>query len=128
MAHASQGTISVEFSDGRTTLYFVPVQDYSNKHGKKKLAVFVQLGDGNGAVDAIVREYKDDVGVKIAVLGDELKDAVRGAWRSTKVEVQVRPAREREVDAAVEEPAAAGAVAVAQPAPLVLTGIRIPAR
>lgn len=123
MAFASQGTISVEFSDGLTALYFVPDQDYSNKHAKRKFAVFVELGNGNGAVDAIIREYgldNNDVGVKVTVVGEELKEAVRGAWHS-KVEVQVR---EDEVDAAGEETA----LAADQPPQLILTGIRIPVR
>lgn len=116
MAYTSQGTVSVDFGGKQTTLYFVPEQDYSSKHKDMKFAIFVQREDGNGTAKALIREYgnNDDVGVEVVVKKKLIKHAARGAWHSTKVEVQVK---EKEVD-----------VDGTKVMKLVLTRIRIPAR
>ena len=116
MAYTSQGTVSVDFGGKQTTLYFVPEQDYSSKHKDMKFAIFVQREDGNGTAKALIREYgrnNDDVGVEIVVKKKLIKHAVRGAWHSTKVEVQVKEKKKND---------AAGGMK------LVLTRIRIPVR
>lgn len=117
MAYTSQGTVSVDFGDKQTTLYFVPEQDYSSKHKDMKFAIFVQREEGNGTAKALIREYgrnNDDVGVEVVVKKKLIMHAARGAWHGTKVEVQVK---EKEFD-----------VDDSKVMKLVLTRIRIPAR
>lgn len=125
MAYTSQGTISVQFSGGETTLHFVPEQGYSNKHGRSSFAIFIRVGhNGNGVPNAVIRKYDPEGdGVEITVEEQALEEiAVMGASQKVKVEVQV-------VESGVDNPAGAAPVAAAVgPLPsLILTGIRMPA-
>lgn len=129
MAYTSKGTIGVGFSDGQTTLHFVPEQGYSNEHANSSFAIFIRVGhNGDGIPNAVVRKYEPEGdGVPITVNEDDLElkqMAVMGASQRVKVEVQV-------VESGVNDPAgqAAPAPVAAGPLPsLILTGIRMSAR
>ena len=91
MSYTSQGTIRVHRNfgngDSETTLFFVPNNDYSIKHGKETFVVFVpESGNDN----AVIRKYdRDSNGVKISAVKAGCTEAIAAATHQTKVEVRV---------------------------------------